>query len=200
MPEAAIAAAASRLPTNTAGHVSACSTGSANTSAAPTKPRSTVGAGPGESHAAYPRGRVRIRRQTAATPNARPPVNRSVARRLLVSWEKEADMPKRAGVVAAVLVALVVLVAWGGAAVAPRADEWRALVETGDRLAATGGTVATEAGALTARAAYLLAFHHAQDAVDVPRMLAAAARLERLGEADLARHAREVARSETTRR
>jgi hypothetical protein len=107
----------------------------------------------------------------------------------------------RAGVATVVLVVLVV---WGSAAMTPRVDEWRALVETGDRLAATGGTVATEAGELTARAAYLLAFHHAQDALDVPRMLSAARRLERLGEADLARHvrdvAREVARAAATRR
>ena len=109
----------------------------------------------------------------------------------------------RAGVLGVVGVGLLVLVAWGRAAVAPPADGWRTLVETGDRLAATGGTVPSVAGPLTARAAYLLAFHHAQDALDVPRMLEAAGRLDRLGEADLARHVRqvagEVARGEASR-
>ncbi len=100
-------------------------------------------------------------------------------------------MGLRAGFMA---VTLVTLLSLGVATVAPRADEWAALVATGDRLAGTGGTVTTEAGELSARAAYLLAFHHAQDALDVPRMLRAAERLERLGEADLARHARHVAR------
>jgi hypothetical protein len=96
----------------------------------------------------------------------------------------------RAGVVG---VGILLLVAWGRAAVGPPPDRWRTLVETGDRLAATGGTARTETGALTARAAYLLAFHHAQDALDVPRMLEAAGRLDRLGEVDLARHVRQVA-------
>jgi hypothetical protein len=91
-------------------------------------------------------------------------------------------------------VTLVTLLSLGVATVAPRADEWAALVATGDRLAVSGGTVVTDTGPLSARAAYLLAFHHAQDALDVHRMLAAAGRLERLGEADLARHARHVAR------
>ncbi len=100
-------------------------------------------------------------------------------------------MGLRAGFIAVTLVALLSL---GVASLAPRADEWTALVATGDRLAATGGTVTTEAGELSARAAYLLAFHHAQDALDVERMLVAAERLDRLGEQDLARHARRVAR------
>jgi len=53
--------------------------------------------------------------------------------------------------------------------------------------------VPTAAG-LTPRTAWLLAFHEAQDAGDVARMLLTAQRLERLGEHDLARHVRHVAR------
>jgi hypothetical protein len=48
-------------------------------------------------------------------------------------------------------------------------------------------------GRLTSRAAYLLAFHAAQDAASHSRMLIAAARLERLGDRDLARRLRHVA-------
>jgi hypothetical protein len=48
-------------------------------------------------------------------------------------------------------------------------------------------------GHLPPRTAWLLAFHEAQDATDVARMLLAAERLDRLGEPDLARHARRVA-------
>lgn len=74
---------------------------------------------------------------------------------------------------------------------APR-DEWVTLIEAGDALAA-GGSVPPGPAGLTPRSAYLLAFHHAQDARDVPRMLAAADRLERLGEHSLAAHVRHVA-------
>lgn len=45
------------------------------------------------------------------------------------------------------------------------------------------------------RIAALLAFHAAQDAGDVARMLLAATRLERLGEPDLAAHVRQAARA-----
>ncbi len=75
-----------------------------------------------------------------------------------------------------------------------RADEWQTLLDTGDRLAASGGSLLTEAGPLSARAAYLLAFHHAQDGRDVRRMLVAAERLERLGEHELALHLRAITR------
>ena len=68
-------------------------------------------------------------------------------------------------------------------------DRWSALIETGD-----AGAAGPAAGNLAPRAAYLLAFHEAQDALDVHRMLVAATRLERLGEAELARHARRVTR------
>ena len=72
-------------------------------------------------------------------------------------------------------------------------DEWTRLIDTGDRLAASGGAEASRWGTLSARAAYLLAFHDAQDATDASRMLVAADRLERLGERRLAAHARHVA-------
>ena len=45
-----------------------------------------------------------------------------------------------------------------------------------------------------ARTACLLAFHEAQDARDVPRMLIADDRLARVGERDLAAYGRQVAR------
>jgi hypothetical protein len=45
------------------------------------------------------------------------------------------------------------------------------------------------------RIAALLAFHAAQDAGDIVRMLLAATRLERLGEAELAAHVRQAVRA-----
>lgn len=102
---------------------------------------------------------------------------------------------QRRGVAAVVLTAGAGL--WLMATLAPGVlgsqrtrDRWSELIELGDTAAA--GRAA--AGSPAPRAAYLLAFHEAQDALDVHRMLVAAARLERLGEADLARHARRVAR------
>jgi len=47
---------------------------------------------------------------------------------------------------------------------------------------------------LAPRTAALLAFHEAQDAADVARMLLVAERLARLGEPDLAAHVRHAAR------
>lgn len=81
-----------------------------------------------------------------------------------------------------------------------RPDDWQRLIRIGDVLAAGGRPADPEAAGLSARAAYLLAFHHAQDAADVARMLAAADRLERLGEAGLARYARQVAAWEAAHR
>lgn len=71
-------------------------------------------------------------------------------------------------------------------------DEWVTLIEAGDALAG-GESVPPGRHDLTPRSAYLLAFHHAQDALDVPRMLLSAERLERLGEHSLAAHVRHVA-------
>jgi hypothetical protein len=73
------------------------------------------------------------------------------------------------------------------------AETWTTLLGTGDELA-MGRMTATLAGQpLTARKAYLLAFHQAQDAEDVEHMLAVADRLDAVGEADLARHVRRAA-------
>jgi hypothetical protein len=100
---------------------------------------------------------------------------------------------ERGGVAVVVLLAAVGV--WLVATLAPAlpgsrpvSDRWSALIDVGDA-AAPGAP----AGDLAPRAAYLLAFHEAQDALDVHRMLVAAARLERLGEDQLARHARRVA-------
>lgn len=66
-------------------------------------------------------------------------------------------------------------------------DPWAVLMRTGDRL---GFPEADARRPLGARTAYLLAFHHAQDAGDVGRMLAATERLAALGERELADHLR----------
>jgi hypothetical protein len=75
----------------------------------------------------------------------------------------------------------------------PAEDDWTRLVRTGDTLARVGGRM--DAGSrgvagLTARTAYLLAFHAAQDAMRADRMEVVAQRLDALGERDLARHVR----------
>jgi hypothetical protein len=101
-----------------------------------------------------------------------------------------------------VLILVVVLIlALGalGAGMSTRSapgDEWDRLVALGDRLAA-GLEAAPPASAgqpATARTAYLLAFHEAQDREDVARMLLVAERLARLGEATLAAHVRDATR------
>lgn len=69
-------------------------------------------------------------------------------------------------------------------------DEWVRLIDAGDALSTGGAPVARDGVLLTARTAYLLAFHHAQDVADASRMLTAAERLEAVGEHDLAHHAR----------
>ena len=99
--------------------------------------------------------------------------------------------------------ALIVLgalwVAGARTAIAPAddgTDGWTTFVEIGDALAAGAEPPSLHTG-LSARAAYLLAFHHAQDAADLGRILIAAARLERLGEHELAQHARRAARTLT---
>ncbi len=101
----------------------------------------------------------------------------------------------RIGPVPFILVAVLILGAVGiGATLWPSPrDEWARLIEDGDALAGGGETARGRTDGLTARSAYLLAFHHAQDALDVARMLLAADRLERLGERDLAAHVRHVA-------
>ena len=94
-------------------------------------------------------------------------------------------------VTVALTVAIGLVLAAGAFRRAGQASEtWTALLGTGDELA-TGRLTATLAGQpLTARKAYLLAFHQAQDAGDVEHMLAVADRLDAVGEADLATHVR----------
>lgn len=88
------------------------------------------------------------------------------------------------------LVAAVLLCAAALGADRLRPDDWQRLIRIGDVLAAGGRPADPKAAGLSARAAYLLAFHHAQDATDIARMRVAADRLERLGEAALARELR----------
>jgi hypothetical protein len=77
------------------------------------------------------------------------------------------------------------------------ADTWQIMVATGDEIA-SGQLTATLAGQpLTARKAYLLAFHEAQDAGDLEHILAVADRLEWAGDRDLAAHIRQAARALT---
>ena len=95
--------------------------------------------------------------------------------------------------VALVVAIGLVLVGGGLQRGADPPETWTALVGAGDRLAA-GHVVATLDGQpLTARKAYLLAFHEAQDAGDVEHVLAVADRLEGAGETDLAAHVRRAA-------
>jgi hypothetical protein len=71
------------------------------------------------------------------------------------------------------------------------AETWQALVEAGDELVAGRPATATLGGQpLTARKAYLLAFHRAQDAGDLEHVLAVADRLDAAGEPELAAHVR----------
>ena len=72
-------------------------------------------------------------------------------------------------------------------------DDWTRFVRIGDTLAKVGGTMEASPRAprgLTARAAYLLAFHAAQDTMRAERMATATARLDAIGERELARHLR----------
>jgi hypothetical protein len=68
------------------------------------------------------------------------------------------------------------------------------MVQTGDELAAGQLTATIDGQPLTARKAYLLAFHQAQDAGDLEHVLAVADRLEWTGHGDLAVHVRQAAR------
>jgi hypothetical protein len=73
------------------------------------------------------------------------------------------------------------------------AELWTVLVQTGDELAAGQPTATLGDQPLTARKAYLLAFHQAQDAGDLEHMLAVADRLDAASEPDLAIHVRRAA-------
>src|SRR5262245_28186165 len=75
----------------------------------------------------------------------------------------------------------------------PPADPWTALVQAGDDLAVGRPTALPGGRPLTTQAAYLLAFHEAQDAGDLEHVLAAADRLDAAGQADLAAHVHRAA-------
>ena len=91
-------------------------------------------------------------------------------------------------------VAIGLVLAAGASRPSARAAEtWTALFGAGDALATSRLTATLGGQPLTARKAYLLAFHQAQDAGDVEHMLAVADRLDAVGEADLATHVRQAA-------
>jgi hypothetical protein len=97
-----------------------------------------------------------------------------------------------------VAAALIVAIGLGLAAGAPRPsgpveESWRALVQTGDELAAGELTATLGGHPLTTAQAYLLAFHQAQDTSDLEHMLGVADRLDAAGEPGLAAHVRRAA-------
>jgi hypothetical protein len=94
-------------------------------------------------------------------------------------------------VAAALTMAIGLVLAAGASSRAGHAGEtWATLFGAGDELAAGRMTATLGGQPLTARKAYLLAFHRAQDAGDVEHMLAVADRLDATGEPDLAAHVR----------
>jgi hypothetical protein len=106
--------------------------------------------------------------------------------------------PRIPGWLVTAVLTLAIGLTW--AAGAPRRSErardtWRAMVETGDELAAGQLTATLDGQPFTARKAYLLAFHQAQDAGDLEHVLAVADRLELAGEHGLAAHVRQAARA-----
>jgi hypothetical protein len=87
---------------------------------------------------------------------------------------------------------------FGLSAGAPRregqaAEAWTALVRAGDEAVAGQPTAGRGGHPLTARTAYLLAFHEAQDAEDLEHAFAVADRLHAAREPDLAAHVRRAA-------
>jgi hypothetical protein len=68
------------------------------------------------------------------------------------------------------------------------ADAWTTLVEAADQGDAAAPRWVRGGPGLTARQAYLLAFHEAQDAADPEHVLAVADRLDAIGDGALARH------------
>jgi hypothetical protein len=73
------------------------------------------------------------------------------------------------------------------------ADAWTRLVEAADQSGAVDLPGDHAGTRLTARQAYLLAFHEAQDAADPEHVLAVADRLDAIGEGALAGHVRRAA-------
>lgn len=99
-----------------------------------------------------------------------------------------------------VVAALTIAIGLSVTARAPRwegqmAEVWTTVVRTGDELAAGQLTGTLDGQPLTAAKAYLLAFHHAQDAGDLEHILAVADRLDAASEPDLATHVRRAADS-----
>jgi hypothetical protein len=72
-------------------------------------------------------------------------------------------------------------------------EVWTVLVQTGDELASDPHSPRLAAQPLTARKAYLLAFHQAQDVSDLEHMLFVADRLDAAGELEIAAHVRRAA-------
>ena len=73
------------------------------------------------------------------------------------------------------------------------AEVWTVMVRTGDELAAGQLATTLPGQSLTARKAYLLAFHQAQDVGDLEHILFVADRLDAAGESELAAHVRRAA-------
>ena len=86
---------------------------------------------------------------------------------------------------------------WAGTSGGARdvTDAWTELVEAADRGGAVDLPQGREGTRLTARQAYLLAFHEAQDAADPEHVLTVADRLDAIREGALASHVRRAAES-----
>ena len=99
---------------------------------------------------------------------------------------------RKAWLIGAALTALIGLgLAAGGSRRDTRSQEvWTVLVDAGDALAAGQLTATLPGQPLTARKAYLLAFHEAQDAGDLEHMLFVADRLDAAGDGEIAAHVR----------
>jgi hypothetical protein len=75
------------------------------------------------------------------------------------------------------------------------ADAWTTLIEAADQGDAAAPLRSRRGARLTARQAYLLAFHEAQDAADPEHVLAVGDRLDAIGDGALAGYVRRAARS-----
>ena len=72
-------------------------------------------------------------------------------------------------------------------------EVWTVLVQTGDELASDPHSTRLAVQSLTARKAYLLAFHQAQDVSDLEHVLFVADRLDATGDLETAAHVRRAA-------
>lgn len=94
--------------------------------------------------------------------------------------------------------ALAAAIGIGIASAGPRLEDptpevWSTLIRTGDELAAGHRSTTLAGQPLTARKAYLLAFHEAQDVADLEHMLFVADRLDAAGDHEMAAHVRRAA-------